>query len=169
MLNRIFSILLLSTVSGFGLVAQELVVTDMAELERQQKLEPRPVLLFLTAEWCTYCRRVEQTAFKDKKLIDELNTSFYTVLFDIEHREQISWMSQVYRYKPSGVNTGVHSLAEHLGTIDGVLNTPTFIMMDGDLNILYRYGGFMDTEQVYAMLMQTKNYIDSYFSSGRRR
>lgn len=169
MIKRIILILLLSVATGSGLVAQELVVTDMAALEMKQQLDSRPVLLFLTADWCTYCHRVEQTAFRDRELINELNTSFYTVLFDIEYREEISWMNKLYRYKPTGVNTGIHSLAEHLGTIDGVLNTPTFIMMDGDLNIIYRYGGFMDTEQIYAMLMQTKNYIDSNSSSGRRR
>ena len=46
------------------------------ELAARQK---RPCLLFFTAEWCTYCHQMEETAFVDPK-IKQLAEQFVCVL-----------------------------------------------------------------------------------------
>ena len=122
---------------------------DLAELQSQDQ---RPVLVFLTAEWCRYCKNVEQTSFRETEIIEKLNNDFYTIIFDIEDRKAVKLFGQEFRYKSTGLNTGVHELAELIGTVDGVLNTPTFILFDTNLQIQYQYGGFMNTEEIAYLL-----------------
>lgn len=113
--------------------------------------------MFLTADWCLYCKNVEQNSFQNSEVVDRLNNDFYIVIFDIEERNEIKLFGQNFRYKSTGLNTGVHELAELIGTVDGVLNTPTFVMFDQSLQIQYQYGGYMSTNEILKLLETTIN------------
>jgi thioredoxin-related protein len=134
----------------------ELTVYTFDDLPRIQSQEQRPIFVFLTADWCRYCKNVESTSFKEKEVIDQLNQNFYTIIFDIEDRQDIKLFGREFKYKSTGLNTGVHELAELIGTIDGILNTPTFVMFDQNLQIHYQYGGYMSTEEILALLDSAK-------------
>jgi len=121
-----------------------------------QSQEMRHVFVFLTADWCKYCKSVELTSFKNEVVIDQLNRNFYTIIFDIEERQTINLFGKEFKYKSTGLNTGVHELAELIGTIDGVLNTPTFLIFDQSLQIIYQYSGFMNTEEIFTLLNSVK-------------
>ncbi|MGB0347637.1 MAG: thioredoxin family protein, partial [Balneolaceae bacterium] len=124
-----------------SVLAQEslLEVYSFDDLPRLQSEDQRPIFVFLTADWCRYCKNVEQNSFQNIEVVDRLNNDFYIVIFDIEERNEIKLFGQNFRYKSTGLNTGVHELAELIGTIDGVLNTPTFVMFDQSLQIQYQY------------------------------
>lgn len=134
----------------------ELTVYTFDDLPRIQSQEQRPIFVFLTADWCRYCKNVESTSFKEKEVIDQLNQNFYTIIFDIEDRQDIKLFGREFKYKSTGLNTGVHELAELIGTIDGILNTPTIVMFDQNLQIHYQYGGYMSTEEILALLDSAK-------------
>ncbi len=134
----------------------DLIEYTFDDLPRIQSQEMRHVFVFLTADWCKYCKSVELTSFKDEKVIDQLNKDFYTIIFDIEDKQDIKLFGRKFRYKSTGLNTGVHELAELIGTIDGVLNTPTFVIFDQSLQIQYLYGGYMTTKQILTLLDSVK-------------
>lgn len=136
----------------FTMAQEELMVYEFEDLARLQSQEQRPIFVFLTAEWCRYCKSVERISFEDDEVIRKLNTEFYTILFDIEDEREIKLFGRNFRFKSTGLNTGVHELAELIGTVDGVLNTPTFIVFDSNLRIQYQYGGFMDTDEIMTLL-----------------
>ncbi len=129
-----------------------LKTVDFEDLPTLQSSQEKPVLVFLTADWCRYCKNVEQTSFREPEIVKQLNEEFYVVIFDIESRKSIEFLGQEYRYKSTGLNTGVHELAEKLGTIEGVLNTPTFVVMDSAMNIVFQYGGYMDSQQILQLI-----------------
>ena len=134
-----------------------LQVYNFDDLPKLQSEEQRPVFVFLTAEWCRYCKNVESTSFKEKEVVDRLNEDFYTIIFDIEEKQDIKLFGRELHYKSTGLNTGVHELAELIGTVDGVLNTPTFVMFDQSLQIQYQYGGYMSTNEILKLLETTIN------------
>ena len=117
-----------------------------------QSQEMRHVFVFLTADWCKYCKSVELTSLKNEVVIDQLNKNFYTIIFDIEERQTINLFGKEFKYKSTGLNTGVHELAELIGAIDGILDTPTFLIFDQYLQIIYQYSGFMNTEDILKLL-----------------
>ena len=155
MFNRSFLIVLFVCAMSFELANAQprLNTVDFEDLPTLQASKEKPVLVFLTADWCRYCKNVEQTSFRDPEIVKQLNEEFYVVIFDIESRKPIEFKGQEYRYKSTGLNTGVHELAEKLGTIDGELNTPTFVVMDSALNIVFQYRGYMDSQQIKSLLM----------------
>ncbi|MBO6794429.1 MAG: thioredoxin family protein [Balneolaceae bacterium] len=125
---------------------------DFEDLPTLQASQEKPVLVFLTADWWRYCKNVEQTSFRDPEIVKQLNEEFYVVIFDIESRKSIEFKGQEYRYKSTGLNTGVHELAEKIGMIEGVLNTPTFVVIDAAMNIVFQYGGYMDSQQILQLI-----------------
>jgi thioredoxin-related protein len=134
----------------------DLIEYTFDDLPRIQSQEMRHVFVFLTADWCKYCKSVELTSFKNEVVIDQLNKNFYTIIFDIEERRDINLFGREFKYKSTGLNTGVHELAELIGAIDGVLNTPTFLIFDQSLQMIYQYSGFMKTEEILTLLDSVK-------------
>jgi thioredoxin-related protein len=130
----------------------ELKQTDFEKLPALQAAEARPVFLYLTADWCTYCKQVENSSYKNDEIIRKLNEKFYFISFNIEERADVRLGGRKFSYKPSGKDTGVHELAEFLGTIDGTLSTPTFIILSPAFEVVYRYGGFLDSRQIKTLL-----------------
>ncbi|GAB5407694.1 MAG: thioredoxin fold domain-containing protein [Balneolaceae bacterium] len=135
--------------TGFS---QDLSSYTFEEILRLQQKEPRPVLVYLTADWCTYCERIDNTSFKEEEIIKSLNKNYYFVEFDIEQKISITLGGTTFKYNPTSIKSGVHELAEIIGTVDGVLNTPTFILMNSKFEIIYKYGGYLDTKQIQTLL-----------------
>ena len=134
----------------------DLIEYTFDDLPRIQSQEMRHVFVFLTADWCKYCKNVELNSFKNEEVIDQLNKNFYTIIFDVEERLDINLFGREFKYKSTGLNTGVHELAELIGAINGILDTPTFLIFDQNLQIIYQYSGFMKTKEVLTLLDSVK-------------
>lgn len=148
----LFSILFFLTNSNGYTQNAELNLSIFDDLPKLQSQEQRPVFVFLTADWCRYCKNIEHTSFQQAQIIELLNHNFYTIIFNIEEQKEVHVFGQTFSYISSGLQTGVHELAEVLGTIDGVLNTPTFVLFDENLSIQYKYGGYLNSEDILALL-----------------
>ncbi|MGH7504529.1 MAG: DUF255 domain-containing protein [Longimicrobiales bacterium] len=57
----------------------------LAEAGREEK----PVLLNLTAAWCTWCHRLDETTYSDPELIDLLNEHFVAVRVDADRHPHV--------------------------------------------------------------------------------
>lgn len=82
------------------------------ELGRQVAAERgQPCLVFFTAHWCTYCRRMEQTTFTDAA-VAQLAARFVCVLVDADaepevcRRLQVSGYPTVELISPEGTSLG---------------------------------------------------------------
>ncbi len=141
-----------------NLNAQELKKVTFEELPTLQAQENRPVLVFLTADWCMYCKRVKHTAFEQNDIIASLNKDFYFIEFDGENKKPVTFLGQVYEYKPTGPNTGTHELAALLATENGELSYPTFLILNAKFELLYRYAGYMKTSEIRELLTLVKKH-----------
>src|SRR5215213_5232801 len=71
----------------------------------------QPCLVFFTAHWCTYCRRMEQTTFHDAAVL-EAASQFVCVLVDADaepevcRRLQVSGYPTVELISPAGTSLG---------------------------------------------------------------
>ena len=140
--------------------AQELITRSMEELSVLQSEEERAVLVFLTADWCTYCERIKNTSFRNPEIITKLNSEFYFVELDIEQEAPITLNGQEFVFKRSGEDTGVHELAEALGRIDGVLSTHTFVVLNPEWELVYQYSGMMIMGQINQFLENISTFFD---------
>jgi thiol:disulfide interchange protein len=82
------------------------------ELGRRVSAERRqPCLVFFTAQWCTYCQRMEATTFNDPVVV-QLAKEFVCVLVDADEEPQVCQRRQVSGYptveliSPTGTSLG---------------------------------------------------------------
>ncbi len=70
---------------------------DGLDLSREQG---KPVFLYFYTDWCTYCRKLKKTSFKDPTIISYLNENFINIAIDKDVQEIIA-----NSYKVKGVPT----------------------------------------------------------------
>ncbi len=54
----------------------QIVKVSFAQLDSLQKVESRKVIVFLGAEWCTWCAVMKGTTFKDPEVVRIMNSRY---------------------------------------------------------------------------------------------
>jgi len=123
-----------------------------SELDSLFAKEQRPVAIFLHAEWCKFCKNMEQTTFQNETIIELLNEKYYLISFDGEQKEEVSFRGHLFNYQPTGRNTGTHELATALGSIDNILAYPTFILLNSKYEIIFQHNTFLNSKELKEIL-----------------
>ena len=116
-------------------------------------------MVLVGTEWCKFCHAMKHSILRDKKLKVPLARNFYTVFLNAEEKNNIVFADRVFKYKPTGVNTGVHQLAEELATIQGQVSYPSLVFLNHKNEIIYQNAGYLDPAKL-AVLLQTLLNID---------
>ncbi len=95
---------------------------------------------------------MKNTTFQNSEVIQLLNQNFYFISLDIEEKRDIFFRKIIFRYKPTGNKTGVHELAEQLGTINGALAYPGISFLNADYEIIHQQEGFVSSKALLFML-----------------
>lgn len=122
------------------------------QIDSLQQIEARPVVIFIQTDWCQYCKAMEQTTFQNKTIIEQLNSDFYFINFNGEEERDITFRGHIFKFKPTGHHTGVHELAEQLGSINGKLSFPTLCILNEDDEIIFQYGAFLKVKDLKQVL-----------------
>lgn len=117
-----------------------------------QQVAPRPVVVFIHTSWCRFCAAMKTETFGDEAVVELLNEHFYFVDFDTESKSPVDFGGRIYHYKPTGTNTGVHELAEALGSINGKLAYPALRIMTPNDEIIYQHNSFMNRDELMTVL-----------------
>lgn len=125
---------------------------NLEDISALQENEERLVMVFIETNWCKYCKAMKHAIIKDEKVSAILGKRFYTVFFNAESTRPVKFSGKLFSYKPTGINVGVHELAEHLGTIDGQLSYPSLCFLDRDNEILFQYAGYLDARSLLLVL-----------------
>lgn len=117
-----------------------------------QQVAPRPVVVFIHTSWCRFCAAMKTETFGDEAVEELLNNHFYFVDFDAEFQSPVDFGGRIYHYKPTGTNTGVHELAEALGSINGKLAYPALRIMTPNDEIIYQHNSFITRDELMTVL-----------------
>jgi thiol:disulfide interchange protein len=93
----------------------------------QARREGSLVLIDLTADWCAACRRMEETGFRDPRVLDTLSKHYVPVRVDIEGDPAIA-----RRYGDYGV--------------------PSVILLDAQGNEIMKRHGYLEPDWLYWLL-----------------
>lgn len=122
------------------------------QLEGLQHAERRPVVVFISTDWCRYCSRMKLSTLRDEQVVKLLNGNFYFASLNAEEKNDILFYGHTFRYRPTGNETGVHELAEQLGSVNGQLSYPTLCVLSADMEIVYQYGGYLSAKELSRVL-----------------
>ncbi len=134
--------------------AQEVNWMSFEEAIKATKEEERKIIVDIFTEWCGWCKKMDQTTFQNKYIVDYINTHFYAVKFDGEQHDPIDFKGQTYTYVKNGLR-GYHELAAELTR--GRLSYPSVVFIDEELNVIQALRGFQPSlrfEQIMSYFAQ---------------
>lgn len=134
---------------------KELKIYSFEEVEKLQKENPKPVVVFIHAKWCGYCHQMRGTVFTDPKIINMLNESFYFISFDGEYRKDITFLGKTHSFKPYR-NSGTHELALKLATKGKRMAYPTTLVLSREFKVKKRFVGFLNKRKLLSVLKRAK-------------
>lgn len=157
-MNKYIVILLIATSTFLPQPAfSQMQTVQFEQLDSLQIIEKRPVVVFLHTSWCKYCGTMKNTTLKNKEVERMLYQKFYFVSLDIEEKAAITFRGCTFRYKPNGPNTGVHELAEQLGTINGQLAYPGICLLSADFEIIHQQEGYLPAKDFLNLLKRAES------------
>lgn len=155
-MNKYIVILALAFFFFPRLSFSQMQTVQFEQLDSLQKTEKRPVVVFLHTSWCKYCGTMKNSTFKNNEVVKLLTENFYFISFDIEEKKDIFFHGYTFSYKPTGTNTGVHELAEQLGTINGAIAYPGICILNSAYEIIYQREGYVPAKELTEILKKLK-------------
>jgi thioredoxin-related protein len=151
MIKFLFSFVFTIAIFSFNNAYAQLQNSAFSKLDSLNLVDQRSIVVFIQTDWCKYCLQMKTTTFKNDSVIALLNNDFYFTSLNAESKQPISYLGKLFKYRPTGLNTGVHELAEQLGTIDGEINYPAICIVNKN-EILFQYGGLMQADELLKVL-----------------
>jgi thioredoxin-related protein len=136
--------------------AGDLQWLSIMEVQEKVKKEPRKILVDVYTGWCGPCKMMMATTFKDPALIAYLEKNYYTVKFNGESGETITFNGKEYKnpqYNASIPETRRNAMHEFTGAL-GLRGYPTLFIFDPKLNKITESVGMKSAEQLMEVLKQ---------------
>ena len=83
----------------------------------------KPMLIVFSADWCTFCKKMDDTAFVDPTLVTYVNNNFVPVQLDLDQNQRTAAILDVDRIPATVALT---PNADLLGRVIGYVNTETY-------------------------------------------
>ena len=109
------------------------------EVQVAMKKEPRKVFMDVYTDWCGWCKVMDKKTFTNKELIKYLNTKFYSVKLNAEHKDEIRFMGKMYKLSS---DNRTHELAVEL--LKGYMSYPSTIVMEENFQNPQAIQGFQE-------------------------
>lgn len=118
------------------------------EAARKAAASGKYVFVSVYTDWCMYCRKLDQTTFRARPVIDELQKNFQSVRVNAESRSPVLWKGRKM------------SERQVAGDAWGVTDYPTMLFLSPKGEIIGSYSAYADPKLMVRLL--------TYISSGAR-
>ncbi len=117
--------------------AQQINWIKITEVEHQIKADGKDakrVFIDCYTDWCGWCKRMDKDTFSDTTIAKIMNHFFYSVKYDAESNEEITFGGKTYvNPTPTGKRGAAHNLARML--LNNRLSYPSYSILNPDLTI----------------------------------
>lgn len=130
---------------------------NFSQLADSMKVKPKRVFVKIYTQWCGPCKMMDRKTLSKPRITEPLNNYYYSIELDAETKEEIRFKDSLFTFDPALGTSGVHNLAVHLGKDAGHLNFPTIVILDENLEVIYRYPSFMSVANLEEVLYLYKD------------
>lgn len=122
---------------------------NFEQLDSALTKAPKPTVVFLEAEWCAYCKKMQKEAFTDTAIQQLLNDKFYAVKLDIENPNPCVFDGKVFN---GASNKGFHEMAYLFAEEGEVPVTPTLAILDMEFKFLTIKRNYLSRKELLNLL-----------------
>ncbi|WP_047420007.1 thioredoxin family protein [Cellulophaga sp. Hel_I_12] len=124
------------------------------QLEDSLALKPKKVFVDFYADWCVYCKKMDEAAYKNVEVIKILTTEYYAVKMNAESRDTIIFDGQAYRNTAYGKKRNpVHEIPLLLASREGIpFSLPAILLFDKNFQITKRYFEYISPKKMLNLL-----------------
>lgn len=123
----VFSIFLFSVYVS----AQDINWMSLSEAEAAQKENPhKPYFIDFYTSWCGWCKKMDQSTFKEAEVVKHINENYIPVKFDAETKDDVHFKGKIYKYVKAKNGRGINAFAYF--SLKGKLSYPSYAVINGD-------------------------------------
>jgi thiol:disulfide interchange protein len=124
------------------------------ELEQALGTEPKKVMIHFYADWCVYCKKMEQVVYTKPKIEAELSANYYAVKFNVESTDTIQFGGKKFlNLNVEKKRMANHQIAELLASQDNQeLTLPAVVFLDDEFTIEKRVFRYIAPKELLALL-----------------
>jgi thioredoxin-related protein len=124
------------------------------ELESVQLESPKKVLIQFYADWCVYCKKMDESVFSKSQIIDVISSRYYAVRFNVESRDTVYFGGKTFVNKNRGTRRiAIHQIPELLaGRPNRDLELPVTVLLNKEFEIVQRYYRYIPPKEMLAIL-----------------
>ncbi|MBZ9731576.1 thioredoxin family protein [Salegentibacter sp. JZCK2] len=143
-----------SQYSAFAQGNQSVKWISFEQLEDSLAEKPKKVLIYFNADWCVYCKKMEQVAFKKIPVIKKLNEEFYTVKLDAESKRNIRFDGRDFTNEQAKTQrNGIHQIALLLASRKNTkFSLPAIVVLDESFRVKQRSFEYLTEQDLLKML-----------------
>lgn len=118
--------------------------------------QPKNVFINFYADWCVYCKKMDQAAFKNPHVISKLNKSYYAVKMNAESKDTIRFGGEVLINRQIKTHRNpVHEIALRLASrADKAFSLPALVLLNENFEVEARYFRYLSPDEITAILNQ---------------
>ncbi|RFN59072.1 thioredoxin family protein [Marixanthomonas ophiurae] len=124
------------------------------QLNDSLSVKPKKVVLFFYADWCVYCKKMEQAAFKKPEIIQKINSGFYAVKFNTETTQAVVFDGVIFNNTEAKTKRNpVHDIATLFASREEVpFSLPATIFLDKDFAVTHRVFEYISPKKMMELL-----------------
>ncbi|MBD98510.1 MAG: thioredoxin [Verrucomicrobia bacterium] len=138
--------------SSWGIMAQGQKVNwvSFEEAVKLNEKEPRKFIIDVYTDWCGWCKRMDQTTFKDPVVIKYINDKYWAVKLNAERKDTVWLGEQMFINENPKGKRSAHQLA--IALLNGKMSYPTVVYLDENVDLLSKVPGYVDAQTIAPIL-----------------
>jgi thioredoxin-related protein len=151
MKSIIYIFIILSSLTAFA--QDKINWIEFEDLPSLQAQNPKPIFIYIYADWCVFCKKMDRVSFKDKLNAEILNEDFYAIKFNLEAEESLVFDGEIYANTEYGNRRNPkHDLAKFLTGKQDQISLPAILMLDSNYKILKKLHTYLSPKQLELLL-----------------
>ena len=141
--------------------AQQINWMSMEEALAAQKANPKKIFMDVYTTWCGPCKLLDKNTFSDKSVIEYLNKNYYSVKFNAEGNDSVTYQDFTYtnpNYQAERKGRNSQHLLAHALKVNAY---PTVVFFKEDGDLIQAVPGYRTPQQleIFLKMIHSDDYL----------
>ncbi len=124
------------------------------QLDDSLAIKPKKVIISFYADWCVYCKKMDQAVYTKPEIIKRITEDYYAVKMNAESRDTIAFDGTVFMNRNYSTSRNpIHEIPTLLASRnDATFSLPATIFLDESFKIRKRYFEYITPKKMLLTL-----------------